>query len=152
MAYIRELKLTYGRKRVDDDLLGRPVESAEQVYHLFREMESGAREKIICLHLNPQLELLSFELVAMGTDCYLFCEPVEVFRGAIVVRASKIIVVHNHPLGCAEPSRRDVEGAQRMFELGELHGIRLLDFIIIGDGEYRSLEAMGLLDPAETAN
>lgn len=146
MAYIRELKLTYERKRIDDDLLGKPVESAEQVYRLFKEMENEAREKIVCLHLNPQLDILSFEVVAVGTDRYVVTDSVEVFRSAIVVRASKIIVIHNHPLGSPEPSARDLQGAREMYKLGKLHRISLLDFIIIGENGYRSLEEMGIFD------
>lgn len=30
-------------------------------------MEDEAREKVVCLHLNPQLEILSYELVGMGS-------------------------------------------------------------------------------------
>ncbi len=146
MPYIRELKITYERKRVEGDLLGKPVESAAHVYQLFREMENEAREKIVCVHLNPQLEILSFEVVAIGTDRYVISDPIEVFRSAIVVRASKIIVLHNHPLGSPEPSAADIKGAKEMHKLGELHRIRLLDFIIIGDDGYRSLDEMGVFD------
>lgn len=149
MAYIRELKLTYERKRVDDDLLGKPIETAEQVYRLFKEMENEAREKIVCLHLNPQLDVLSFEVIAMGTDRYVVTDPIEVFRSAIVVRASKIIVVHNHPLGSPEPSVKDIQGARDMYKLGELHRIRLLDFIVIGQDGYRSLDEMGVFEQTE---
>jgi DNA repair protein RadC len=145
MAYIRELKITYERKRVDDDLLHGPVESAEHVYRLFKEMEAEAREKIVCLHLNPQLEVLSFEVVAIGTDRYVVSDPIEVFRSAIIVRASKIVVVHNHPLGSPEPSARDIQGAREMHKLGKLHRIPLLDFLVIGEDGYRSLDGMGLL-------
>lgn len=149
MAYIRELKLTYERKRVDEDLLKAPVETAEQVYRLFKEMENEAREKIVCLHLNPQLEVLSFEVVAIGTDRYVVTDPVEVFRSAIIVRASKIVVIHNHPLGSPEPSPRDIQGAQEMYKLGEIHRIRLVDFIVIGENGYRSLDAMGVFDKGD---
>ena len=145
MAYIKELQLTYRRKRVDDDLLKSPVESADHAYLLFREMQNDAREKIVCLHMNPSLEVLSYEVVAMGTDHYVISDPVEVFRSAIVVRASKIIVLHNHPLGSAEPSQKDIDGARRMKELGDLHRIPLVDFIVIGDSGYVSLEERGLL-------
>lgn len=145
MAYIKELKLTYERKRVDDDLLKTPVESAKHVYKLFIDMQDDAREKIVCLHLNPQLEILSYEVLAMGTDHYVISDPIEVFRSAIIVRASKVIVIHNHPLGSAKPSTKDIQGANRIRELGELHTIRLVDFIVIGDDGFFSLDEHGLL-------
>lgn len=146
MAYIKELKLTYERKRVDDDLLFTPVESADHVYYLFREMQNEAREKIVCLHLNPKLEILSYEVVAMGTAHYVISDPIEVFRGAIVVRASKIIIIHNHPAGSSKPSEADRKGAAKIRELGELHNIRLQDFMIIGEDGYFSFDEEGMFE------
>ena len=140
MAYIKELKLTYERKRVEDDLLSTPVESASHVYRLFKEMENEAREKIVCLHLNPKLEVLSYEVIAMGTDHYVYSAPIEVFRSAIIVRASKVVVIHNHPRGSSKPSANDISGARKIKELGELHSIPLVDFIIIGDDGYYSCD------------
>jgi DNA repair protein RadC len=53
--------------------------------------------------------------------------------------------VHNHPSGNPEPSRSDVDITQRLAEAGELLGIKLLDHLIIGDGNYVSLKEKMLL-------
>ena len=76
MAYLKELKTTYSRKRVDDDLLNKPVESPDQVYDLFRGMQDETKEKVVCLHLNPQLEVLSYEVVAIGTAHHVLVDAV----------------------------------------------------------------------------
>ena len=41
---------------------------------------------------------------------------------------------HNHPSGDAEPSQQDLQLTNRLYEAGELLGIKLLDHLIIGDG------------------
>lgn len=133
MAYLKELKVTFVRKRVDDDLLSRPVQSPEQVFALFEDMQDETKEKVVVLHLNPQLEVLSYEVAAIGTARAALLEPVEVFRNAMLARAASLIVVHNHPSGSCTPSDDDRAIAKRLHELGELHGIELQDFIIIGD-------------------
>jgi DNA repair protein RadC len=138
MAYLKELKVTFTRRRVDDDLLNGPVESPRQVYELFRNMQDETKEKVIVLHLNPQLEVLSYEVAAIGTGRGALIEPVEIFRNAILARATTIIVVHNHPSGHCQPSVADIETADRLHALGELHQLLLQDFIIIGDGEFYS--------------
>ena len=65
-------------------------------------------------------------------------EPVEIFRNAILARATTIIVVHNHPSGHCQPCVADIETADRMHALGELHQLLLQDFIIIGESEFYS--------------
>ena len=75
MAYIKELKASYQRKRVDADLLGIPVDSPEHAYRLFKDMENEAKEKLVCLYLTEKYEIISFEVVAIGTEKYVIAEP-----------------------------------------------------------------------------
>ncbi|OUL99744.1 JAB domain-containing protein [Variovorax sp. JS1663] len=138
MAYLKELKVTFTRRRVDDDLLNTPIDNPRQVYELFKDMQDETKEKVVVLHLNPQLEVLSYEVASIGTGTSALIEPIEVFRNAILARASNIIVVHNHPSGNCTPSVQDIEIAERMHALGELHNLMLQDFIIIGEGEFYS--------------
>ena len=56
-----------------------------------------------------------------------------------------MIVAHNHPSGVAEPSQADEHITRRLKAALELVDIRLLDHLIIGDGETTSLADRGLL-------
>lgn len=138
MAYLKGLKVTFTRKRVDDDLLNRPVESPRQVCDLFKDMQDETKEKVVVLHLNPQLAVLSYEVASIGAGRGALIEPIEIFRNAILARAATIVVVLNHPSGDCIPSATDIETANRMHALGELHNLLLQDFIIIGDGGFYS--------------
>jgi len=62
----------------------------------------------------------------------------DAFTDAVRMGASGVILVHNHPSGSAEPSAEDRALTERLEQAGELLGIRVLDHIITGDGEYRS--------------
>ena len=143
MAYLKELKVTFTRKRVDDDLLNKPVESPGQVFALFKDMQDETKEKVVVLHLNPQLEILSWELAAIGTGTQTLMDPAEIYRNAILARASSLIVVHNHPSGTCKPSQADIAIAARLVEVGKLLEMPLQDFIIIGDGVYGSFREDG---------
>ena len=145
MAYLKELKVTFTRKRVDDDLLNKPVESPGQVFALFKDMQDETKEKVVVLHLNPQLEILSYEVAAIGSATATLMEPVEIYRNAMLARASSLIVVHNHPSGHCKPSEADISIAMKLHELGEIHGMPLQDFIIIGEDAYSSFRESGLL-------
>ena len=64
---------------------------------------------------------------------------------AVRCHAVSLILVHNHPGGDPEPSGCDREITQRIYEAGELLGIRLLDHIIIGDRSYTSFKERGMM-------
>ncbi|MCV6613894.1 MAG: hypothetical protein OIF35_02875, partial [Cellvibrionaceae bacterium] len=59
--------------------------------------------------------------------------------------AAALIVAHNHPSGVAEPSRADRLITERISAALELVGVRLLDHMVVGDGEVCSLAERGLL-------
>ena len=64
---------------------------------------------------------------------------------AINVKATNIIVMHNHPSGNPEPSKDDLLFTKRVWEAGALVDIPLLDHIVIGDQQYFSFRQEGLL-------
>ncbi len=148
MAYLKELRAKYVRKRVDDDLLKKPVETAKQVYRLFKDMEDTAREKVICLHLNAKLEVMSYEVIAIGTIDRVLMDPRELFASALLARAHSMIVVHNHPSGDSDPTPEDKVIAETLAEYAPKI-TPLLDFIIIGDQDYFSFHEKNLLTPSQ---
>ncbi|RLB70558.1 MAG: hypothetical protein DRH07_08370, partial [Deltaproteobacteria bacterium] len=58
--------------------------------------------------------------------------------------AAAVLFVHNHPSGDPTPSREDIEITKRLKEVGDLMGVRVLDHIIIGNGDFASLADRGL--------
>ncbi|MCU7919705.1 MAG: hypothetical protein KZQ95_15305 [Candidatus Thiodiazotropha sp. (ex Epidulcina cf. delphinae)] len=97
-----------------------------------------AKEKVVVLHLNGRLEVLSYEVSSIGNAHRALIDVVEIYRNAMLARASSIIVIHNHPSGDPSPSGADVASAKKLKELGDIHEMRLQDFVIIGEGEYYS--------------
>jgi len=66
-----------------------------------------------------------------------------VFKPAILTSSAGIILVHNHPSGDPTPSRQDIEITRRLVEAGKILGIEVLDHVVIGNNEYKSLKALG---------
>lgn len=112
---------------------------SSQIVHGIMEVEAKIdRECAWVLHLNGRLELIEKELVSMGTVDGACMHPREIFKKAILNGASSIVVVHNHPSGDPTPSKEDKEIAKRIKEAGELLGMAVNDFIIIGSRGYTS--------------
>jgi DNA repair protein RadC len=71
--------------------------------------------------------------------------PREVVKRALKHNAGAVILVHNHPSGVAEPSRADELLTTRLREALTLVDIRLLDHLVVGDGEMVSFSERGLI-------
>jgi len=104
------------------------------------------REHFVALHLDAANQPLSVEVVSVGTLSASLVHPREVFKGAILANAHAIIAAHNHPTGRVEPSLADRAAYQKLKDAGELLDIKLLDFLVIGDGNYHSFsESSGVI-------
>lgn len=82
-------------------------------------------------------------LVSRGSLNASIVHPREVFRPAIVGSAASIILVHNHPSGDPEPSEEDLAITRRLVQVGELHGIPVLDHVVVAKAGFVSLRARG---------
>lgn len=68
------------------------------------------------------------------------------------MQAPKIILVHNHPAGEAEPSQADIDFTARVMEACELMGIQFLDHIVIGNMKYTSILTKALENKGQNTN
>ena len=63
----------------------------------------------------------------------------EITRMAILSYSARVIIVHNHPSGDTSPSMNDIKFTEEIKRILSMLGIELIDHVIIGDGEYRSI-------------
>ena len=121
------------------------VTCAADVYEMFAHLEDEKQEHFCAIFLNTKNGVLGSKTIHIGTVNMSVVGPREVFREAVRQGASSLIVVHNHPSGDPTPSPEDITVTNRLFQVGELLDIPLLEHIIIGHGVYRSLKMDGVL-------
>ena len=121
------------------------IKSPDIAYEIMRTEAKIDRECAWVLHLNGRLDLTEKELVSMGTVEGAFMHSREIFKKAIVNGSSAIIIIHNHPSGDTTPSEEDFKVATVIKKAGELLGIPVNDFIIIGSKGYMSFADEGYL-------
>lgn len=102
-------------------------------------------EVFACLFLDNKHRMISFEELFRGTIDGASVYPREVVKQALHHNAAAVIFAHNHPSGIAEPSQADHNITQRLKSALELVDIRVLDHIIVGDGETVSFAETGRL-------
>jgi DNA repair protein RadC len=95
-----------------------------------KDLFSMPKEILVVLCLDAKNRIMTREINSIGTLTSSLIHPREVFRLAVSTNASSIIVLHNHPSGDTEPSEADTQIADRLFEVGKLLGISMLDFIV----------------------
>ena len=124
----------------------RTISSPKDAYEMIKEQLEGLdREQFIIACLNTKNEPTNISVVSVGTLNKAIVHPREVFKTAILSNAASIMAFHNHPSGETTPSQQDIQVTNRLYEAGELLGIKLLDHLIIGDGTFTSLKEKGYL-------
>lgn len=112
---------------------------------VMEEMRYLDREQFRIVHLNTKNQVISQEIISIGTLNTSQIHIREVFKNAIKASTAAIITIHNHPSGDPTPSREDIEMAKRLNEAGSIIGIEVLDHLVIGDGRVLSFKAKGLM-------
>ncbi len=136
-----------GRRRLAERLVHTtPLTSPEHTRRYLRAwLQDQPKEVFCCLYLDTRHRVLGAEELFYGTIDGATVHPREVVKAALAHNAAALIVAHNHPSGVAEPSRADEHLTRRLKEALALVEIRLLDHLIVGDGQITSLAEMGLL-------
>lgn len=120
--------------------------SPRQVFDYFHhEFRDSRKEYFLTLLLDGKNRIIRRVQVSEGSLNQSIVHPREVFSPAVKESAAAMILVHNHPTGDPTPSSEDIAVTRRLREAGEIMGIKVLDHIIVGDGEYLSFVERGLM-------
>lgn len=146
----KQIKAVYETLTVREEIsnylkTGARYTEPRQVFETFSFLMQETKEMFITIHLDGKNRILCIDVVSVGSLNQSIVHPREIFKTACLSNAAAIICLHQHPTGDPTPSREDIEVTRRLKEGGELMGIRLLDHIIVGDGEYLSFSERGLL-------
>lgn len=132
----RHLESTLSRRDAFTD------SNTTQLY-LKQRLRAYPFEVFACLYLDNRHRLLHFEELFRGTIDSASVYPREIVKQALYHNAAAVILAHNHPSGVAEPSQADIQITKRIQSALQLVDIRVLDHIIVGDGETTSLAQLG---------
>lgn len=106
----------------------------------------ATQENFIIVLLNTKNEIISINDISTGSLNASIAEPREVFREVLKYPTSAAILAHNHPSGNPNPSVKDIKITKKLVNAGKILGIDILDHIIIGDNEFRSLKQDRIID------
>lgn len=131
---VRLVKESSGMYEYDNESLHRPEEVCDLVNRIF-DLENRCEEHFVMLALDTKLKVVGAFDIHAGTSKASPVSTKSVFTRAMLCNATSIIVAHNHPSGSIDPSKDDVDVTRTLQKAGKILDIRLLDHIIIGDGD-----------------
>ncbi len=131
-------------QRAAAPLCPNPIRDSSAVFQLLgEEARTWDREHFLTVILDGKNRAIAIDEVAVGTATAALVHPREVLNTVLLVNGVSIVLVHNHPSGDPTPSEEDVALTERIEAAAELMGIRFLDHVVLGDGNFRSLARDG---------
>ncbi|HAU4331282.1 DNA repair protein RadC [Citrobacter freundii] len=138
---IAELARRYYNVRVIEE---RALLSPEMTREFLQsQLAEEEREIFLVIFMDAQHRVIKHSKLFSGTLSHVEVHPREIVREAIKMNASAVILAHNHPSGCAEPSKADKLITERVVKCCQFMDIRVIDHLVIGRGEYVSFAERG---------
>lgn len=112
-----------------------------EVFHL----DSMADEYVYLGVFDNKMKLMGIFEVSHGIGNTSLLDQRGVYMRALQIVASRIMLIYNHPSGMSLPSRDGFHVCKRMKKAGELIGISLVGFIVIGCKDFVIFQEKELL-------
>lgn len=100
-------------------------------------------ECMAVLLLNTRHRIKGHHIVSVGLLDTVLCHAREVFRLAVATAAHSVVLLHNHPSGESAPSEADIRVTRELIRAGAVLKVEVLDHVIVGNGNFTSLKALG---------
>lgn len=139
--------LELARRALAERLKERPAFDSPDAVKNYLRLAIGTRshEVFAVLFLDAQHRLIAMEELFRGTLTQTSVYPREVASRALHLHAAAVVLAHNHPSGCAEPSRADETLTQALKAALALLDVRVLDHVIVARDTALSMAERGLM-------
>ena len=136
-----------GKRRSEEKARERKrIDSAQAAVDLLKEyLRDLTHEECHAILLDISLKLIDIVLVGKGTTDASLVDIRCVLREALLRKASRIILCHNHPSGNLRPSTHDDRLTRQVQEAAKLLNRSLADHVIFTDNGYYSYADEGRL-------
>lgn len=134
------------RRRTEEASIETKIKDSKSVFELMQPLIGEASTEefwVICL--NNSNKIIKKILLSIGGITGTVVDVRMVFKNAVALHATALILCHNHPSGTLKPSESDIQLTKKMKSAGETLDIKVLDHIIITEKSYFSFADEGLI-------
>ena len=123
----------------NNKLSGVILNNSLKIYEYFKELVGNKKQEYFyTVYVDTKGRYIDKKCLFVGTINNSIVHPREIFKEAYLLSANGIICIHNHPSGDPTPSKEDMMITRKIKEIAVIHGIRLVDHIIVGIDSYYS--------------
>ena len=134
------------RRNLQEQGERKQVRTSTDIYELFHPLLCDLpTEEFWVLLLNQSAKVINKIRISRGGIDQTTADVRTILREAILARATMMAIVHNHPSGNTQPSHDDRRLTEAVRKAAELMNIRLIDHVIVTDGQYYSFCDEGIL-------
>lgn len=141
-AVRRALRILEKRMSTTGPLLNDP-EVAGKFFRL--RLGAETREHFEVAFLDTHHQLIAVERLFSGSIDGAQIYPRVVVQRALAQNAAAVLLAHNHPSGCCEPSTADRAVTSRLKDALALMDVRVLDHLVVAAGQSVSMARLGYL-------
>ncbi|WP_068596961.1 RadC family protein [Vaginella massiliensis] len=139
--------LEIGRRRNAQAILERPkISSSQDAFQLLSpQIGDLAIEEFWIMFLNQGNRVLKLEQISRGGITQTAVDIRIIFKKALELMATAIILAHNHPSGNLIASEADKALTRKITEAAKYLDIQVLDHLIVGQKNYLSFADQGMM-------
>jgi DNA repair protein RadC len=137
------LELGKRRRGAEANLPTEVKDSKDSFERFLPYIDDTRQEHFLVLYLNQSNHALKVECISNGGTTNVIADPKIIFKNALNLNATCIVLGHNHPSGNPRPSEDDRLLTKKFVAAGKLLDINVIDHIIIGNERYYSFRDHG---------
>ena len=132
------------RRRAAEAITPDEVRDSKTSFELFLPfINNPKQEYFLVMFLDQSGHALNVEPVSNGGVTNVIADPRVIFKRALELSATCLVIGHNHPSGNPRPSESDRQLTKKLVAAGKLIDINVIDHIIIGNERYYSFRDHG---------
>ena len=132
------------RRRAAEANLPTEVRDSKDTFERFLPyIDDMKQEHFLVMYLNQSNHVLKIECISNGGTTHVIADPKIIFKNALNLNATCIVLGHNHPSGNPRPSEDDRQLTKKLVSAGKLLDIIVIDHIVIGNERYYSFRDHG---------
>ena len=132
------------RRRAAEANLPKEVKDSRDTFERFLPyIDDLKQEHFLVMYLDQSNHALKVECISNGGTTNVIADPKIIFKNALNIGATCIVLGHNHPSGNPRPSEDDRLLTKKLVAAGKLLDIAVIDHIIIGNERYYSFRDYG---------
>lgn len=122
------------------------IRSSTDIYNAIKPQLIGSQqEEVWAIFTNMACHIIDKKNFCVGGLSGCIIDVKMIVREAINLKASGIVLIHNHPSGSPDPSEQDRMATRKMYETCRMCDLTLVDHLIFCDTKYFSFFEEGLL-------